>query len=97
MIADVDIEREDDGARGRYVIRLPGDAEAELTYGRRGESTLVADHTYVPPEFRGRGLAEKLVGALIGDARREGSKIVPLCSYVAAQFRRNRDWADLHA
>ena len=91
------VEREDGAARGRYVIRLPEGREAELTYGRQDATTLVADHTFVPPEMRGKGLAELLVERLIADARSEGNKIVPLCSYVALQFRRHPDWADLRA
>ena len=71
--------------------------EAELTYGHKDASTIVADHTFVPPSYRGHGLAEKLVNALIEDARRLGFKIVPLCSYVAAQVRRHPEWADLRA
>lgn len=92
-----DVEREDHGSSGRYVIRLPDDAEAELTYMRRADGTLVADHTYVPPRFRGNNIAEKLVQRLIEDARGDMTKILPLCSYVAAQFRRHPEWADLAA
>jgi uncharacterized protein len=97
MIEELQVEREDGETRGRYVIRLPGDLEAELTYGRRDGTTIVADHTYVPPEMRGHGLAEKLVARLMAEARSEGKTIVPLCSYVAAQFRRHPEWADLRA
>jgi predicted GNAT family acetyltransferase len=97
MIEDFVVERENDAAGGRYVVRLPGGAEAELTYGRRGTDVIVADHTYVPPSFRGRGIAELLVNRAIADARSEGIKVMPLCSYVAAQFRRHPEWADLRA
>lgn len=91
------VEREDSAAEGRYVVHLPGGAEAEMTYRRTAPGTITIDHTGVPPEFRNLGLAMKLVEAGIADARREGSKIVPLCSYVAAQFRRHPDWAPLLA
>ena len=91
------VEREDNAAEGRYVVHLPGGAEAEMTYRRTAPGTITIDHTGVPPEFRNLGLAMKLVEAGIADARREGSKIVPLCSYVAAQFRRHPDWAPLLA
>ena len=97
MIQDLEVEREDGAERGRYVIHLPEGLVAELTYGRRDGGVIVADHTFVPPSMRGHGLAEKLVDRLIGDARSEGNTILPLCSYVAAQFRRHSDWADLRA
>lgn len=92
---ELKIAREDDGMRGRYVVRLGAD-ESELTYGRRGD-VLVADHTLVPEAFRGRGIAEKLVKRLVSDAEAEGKKIEPVCSYVVLQFRRHPEWAHLHA
>ncbi len=91
------VEREDGAQRGRYVIRLPDGLEAEMTYGRRDDGVMIADHTYVPVSHRGHGLAELLMNAAITDARRLGFRILPVCSYVAAQFRRHPDWADLHA
>lgn len=96
MNTQIDITRETDGTSGRYVVRLD-DAEAEMTYRQRESGVLVFDHTLVPPAFRGTGIAAKLVHKGIEDARVEGNKIVPQCSYVAAQFRRHPEWADLLA
>ena len=47
--------------------------------------------------MRGQGVAQVLVEALVADAREQGFKIVPQCSYVEAQFRRHPEWADLLA
>ncbi|MCA1660841.1 MAG: N-acetyltransferase [Novosphingobium sp.] len=96
------ITRHDQGARGEYHAAVPGsEAIGRLTYQRRrsadGGDVLVADHTLVPPEIGGRGVAARLVEALVADAREEGNRIVPQCSYVEAMFRRHPQWADLRA
>lgn len=86
-----DVRRED----GRYVIALDA-GEAELVFHRSGERMIIT-HTEVPAALEGRGIAAVLVRAAIGDARAEGLKVVPRCSYVAAQFRRHPAWSDLLA
>jgi predicted GNAT family acetyltransferase len=96
-MADHIVEREDAPGHGRYVIALPGGLEAEMTYRRISESVIAIEHTYSPPEFRGQNIASLLVQRAVADARREGTKILPVCSYVVAQFRRHPEWADLHA
>ncbi len=98
----VTISRETQGERGRYVARTAdSQAEAELTWYRDGEAqddeVRVADHTFTPPALRGRGIAKELVEALIADAREEGFRIVPACSYVAQAFRDHPEWSDLKA
>lgn len=91
------IIRHDSGDHGEYRATVPGSVViGRLTYQRRGD-TLVADHTLVPPEIGGKGVAARLVEALIADARRDGTKIVPQCSYVEAAFRRHPEWAELRA
>lgn len=55
------------------------------------------DHTFTPPKFRGRSIAFRLMERSIADARREGLRIRPFCSYAVAQFRRHPDWADVLA
>lgn len=89
------ITREEGPTRGRYVIRLAPGAEAEMTYRKAGSGPMIIDHTGVPPEFEGRGIALRLVKAAIADARQEGFRITPVCSYVVAQFRRHPEWAVL--
>lgn len=102
---NLEIARLDQGRAGEYHARLPGsDAVARLTWvtrgpaGQAGEAPVrVIEHTLVPREFEGRGIAGRLVAALIEDARAEGFRIEPQCSYVAAQFRRHPEWGDLLA
>lgn len=93
--------RLDQGQAGEYQIRVAGVATpARLTWTMHsdaGGTVRVAEHTLVPRELEGRGLAGQLVRALIADAREQGFRIAPQCSYVAAQFARHPDWADLRA
>lgn len=94
---DIAITHLDQGACGEYHARVEGsDAIGRLTYQRQGD-TVIADHTLVPTEIGGRGVAAELVKALVADARKFGFRIVPQCSYVEAAFRRHPEWADLRA
>lgn len=82
----------------RYLYQ--GGAEmppAELTGTVSGPHIWSANHTGVPPAYRGQGIALALVKALVADARRAGAKILPRCSYVAAQFVKHPEWAELLA
>ena len=93
----VTVTRHDAGATGEYHAAVEGSsAIGRLTYVRRGD-VLVAEHTLVPPAIGGRGVAGKLVEALMADARAEGFRVDPQCSYVDAAFRKHPEWADLRA
>lgn len=97
----LDIVRLDQGRAGEYHAHVPGHGQVgRLTWvlhdGAEGP-VRVAEHTIVPRELEGRGIAGKLVDALIADARTHGFRIEPQCAYVAAQFRRHPEWADLLA
>ena len=58
---------------------------------------MIFTHTFVPPELRGRGIAEKLVRPALGWARAEKRRVVPACSYVATFIERNSEVKDLLA
>jgi len=93
----IEITRSDETTHGAYYAQLPGAGRpAELTWTARG-GVRFADHTYVPQEARGKGVAMKLVEALVQDARDQGFQIEPVCSYVEAAFRRHPAWADVRA
>jgi uncharacterized protein len=95
-MATIDIEREATPHGGRYTARIAGvDGEGELTFTQLGPTRISADHTLSPESMRGMGVAKALVDRLVADARAEGLKIVPVCSYVKAQALRHPDWADV--
>ena len=96
-IAEMEIERRDRVTHGDYIVKLEdAGSQAKLSWTDRG-GVRHAEHTFVPTEARGKGIAEKLVKALVSDAREQGFKIAPDCSYVERYFDRHKDLADLRA
>jgi len=91
------VERKEDDFGGRYFIRLAADAEAEMTYRRTGDHVIAVDHTFTPPAFRGRNIAQQLMEKLVADMGEEGTKVYPLCSFAVVQFRRHPEWSGLLA
>jgi|SRR5690349_15318030 predicted GNAT family acetyltransferase len=98
MANEKSIEKQVSGREGRYAGRMAGaEGEAELTFTIRSSSLISADHTEVPDSMRGTGMGLALVEHMIADARKSGMKIMPLCPYVAAQFKKHPDWQDVMA
>ncbi len=79
----------------RYELEIDGHLSV-AEYVSDG-SRLIFTHTMVPPELRGRGVAEKLVRAALEDVRSAGRHVVPQCSYVARFIERNVEFRDLLA
>lgn len=93
--AKTEIRLEDNGSKGRYVLASLDGVEAELTFTKVGKSQLILDHTEVPDAFRGQGIGVKLVERAVEDARASGVKIIPLCPFANAQFKRHPEWQDV--
>ena len=51
----------------------------------------VIPHTEVDPAYGGQGIARRLIEEIIAAARREGRKIVPVCSYAAKMMLQRKD------
>ena len=93
----VTITRHGQGTRGEYQARVEGiDAVGRLIWTER-DGVRSADSTQVPEAIGGRGIAGRLVEALMADARTQGFKVRPACSYVEKAFDRHPEWADLRA
>lgn len=90
-----DIRVEELGGRGRYLRDTPDGQETYLTFQRDSPTRMSITYSFVPPAWRGRGLAAALVERAVEDARAGGYLIRPLCGYVAAEFRRHKDWQDV--
>lgn len=95
MSETFDIRLEEGDSKGRYVVDAPDGSVAEMTFTKVGARQLIIDHTGVPDAFRGKGVGAALVARAVADFRAQGKKVMPLCPFAAAQFRRHPEWADL--
>ncbi|HJW76742.1 MAG TPA: GNAT family N-acetyltransferase [Thermoleophilia bacterium] len=82
--------------QSRFEIHV-GDALAGLTEYRDEPGRRVFTHTEIDPLFSGRGLGTRLIGFALGETRREGLRVVPVCSFVAAFVERHPEYRDLVA
>lgn len=90
----IEITLEETDTKGRYSTTVDGH-EAEMTYSRAGDATIIIDHTFVPDALRGRGIGEALVQRGVEDARAQGRSIIPLCPFAKAQIERHSEWQDV--
>ena len=82
-----------DAIAGRFTADVNGhrcEADYQL---RHGVMHLV--HTAVPRALQGRGIAAALVDAALAEARRQGWRVRPVCSYVQTYMRRHPDTQNL--
>ncbi|MGX6977946.1 GNAT family N-acetyltransferase [Vagococcus elongatus] len=84
----------DETARVAFVDDA-GKLIGEITFELQGTDTLVLNHTGVDPEYRGQGIAGQLMDLAVEKARREGKKILPMCSYAVRAFEKNPDYGDV--
>jgi len=97
MSENITVTSQDQGGAGEYHARVEGhDAIGRLTWVKR-DGAHVAEHTIVPAQIGNRGVAARLVWAMVEDARAQGFRIRPVCSYVVAAFERHPEWADVRA
>ncbi len=78
-----------------YIGASETDFTAHITFKNGGNNVIIVDHTFVDPSLRGQGIAAKLMQRVIDMAREENLKIVPVCSYAVAAFKRNPDFQDV--
>lgn len=86
---------EHDASRGRFAVRVDG--QANVCDYRLAGGVMQIVHTGVHPSLEGRGIAAALVAAAVAHARAEGLRVLPLCSYVRSWLRRHPEHADLLA
>jgi predicted GNAT family acetyltransferase len=76
----------DNAAAGRFEMDQSG-LTVFADYRRIGDQ-LYIDHVEAPPALRGSGAASRLMEAVAQQARSEGLRIIPICSYAAAWLAR---------
>ena len=85
----------DEKGDGHFYAMDGGEQLGEMEVNISGDN-LTVYHTEVVPQAEGKGLAKKLLATMVDHARKNALKIIPLCPYVHAQFKRHPDeYADV--
>ncbi len=82
------------GEKGFYI----GDEDAPLAdikISRKENLAIVIEHTRVSETLKGQGIGGRLVEAVVELAKKEGLKILPLCSYARAYLQKKPEYKDL--
>lgn len=75
---------------------LPDGSKAFIRYSVEGKVMKLLE-TYTPPQFRGQGIAAKLMDYAVKMARESGYAVEPVCSYAIYYFLKNRHLRELLA
>ena len=80
---------------GAFVVREDGERIAEMVIAV-DEKNLTVYHTEVSQKAEGKGLGKELLSAMVDHARKNGLKVIALCPFVHAQFKRHPEqYADI--
>ena len=81
------------GAAKRFEISVDGRI-AFSKYLLAGEKIII-EHTEVPIELEGKGIASRIVHAALDYARAQKLKVMPLCPFTAGFIHRHPEYQNL--
>lgn len=84
-----------DTQKQKFYVVVDG-LESHLEYIKTN-NVLNLNHTFVPNELRGNGIAAQLVEAALAYVKANELKIIPSCWYVAGYIRKHKEYEDLVA
>ena len=93
-MATIKLELNDNG-RGNFLLMEGAEQLGEMEISIKGDN-LTVYHTEVLPKAEGKGYAKMLLDTMVDYVRKNGLKVIPLCPYVHAQFKRHpEEYADI--
>src|SRR5258706_6403823 len=78
----------DVNGKGAFVIEHEEERLAEMVIAI-DEQNLTVYHTEVSEKLKGQGVASKLLSTMVDYARKHQLKVIALCPFVNAQFKRH--------
>ena len=83
------------GKKGMFFVEQEGNILAEMVYSMPSEEKMIIEHTEVSDELKGQHVGNQLVQTAVEYARAHTIKIVPLCTFANAVFKRKPEYADV--
>lgn len=89
------IQQKQNGAKGSFYIAEADRILAEMVYTMPSADKMIIEHTEVSDELRGKNIGYQLVNHLVEYARTNHLKIIPLCPFTNAVFKKKPEYADV--
>ena len=89
------IQHKKTGTKGMFFAELDGNILAEMVYTQPAVNKLIIEHTEVSDELRGQKVGNQLVAAAVDYARKQDIKIIPLCPFANAVFKKTPEYRDV--
>ncbi len=91
----LEVKQNNRETKGEFVATFDGKKAGLMTYSWAGDDKFIIDHTEVEPEFNGKGVGKELVYKAVEFARENNLKIIPLCPFATATFKKNEEIRDV--
>jgi uncharacterized protein len=83
--------------KGMFFVEIDGNILAEMIYTMPSAEKMIIEHTEVSEELRGKNVGYQLVHTAVEYARTHHIKIIPLCPFANAVFKKKTEYADVLA
>lgn len=81
--------------KGYAIAEEDNVTAGKMTYSIPSSDFIIIDHTEVDHAFKGQGIGKQLLYKIIEMAREKNIKILPLCPYANAQFKKIKEIQDV--
>ncbi|PNY82579.1 GNAT family N-acetyltransferase [Deinococcus koreensis] len=78
----------------RFELQIGGKVAGIAEYRPAGPAVMFT-HTEIMEGHEGQGLGSRLVEYALGEVRKRGQQVVPMCPFVASYIREHREFVDL--
>ncbi len=93
----MEIKQQNNEKNGKFEAFIDGRQAGEMTYTWAGEDKFIIDHTGVEEAYNGLGVGKNLLHAVVEFARKENKKVIPLCPFASAMFKKHAELQDVLA
>jgi len=91
----MEIVLKEQDAKGAAIAMVDEKKAGAMTYSIAGEELIIIDHTEVAPEYNGLSLGKHMLYKIVEMARAKNIKIIPLCPFASAMFKKTEDIQDV--
>ena len=89
------IQNKISGTKGMFFVEFDGNILAEMVYSMPSPEKMIIEHTEVSDELKGKNVGYQLVHTAVEYARTHNIKIVPMCPFANAVFKKKPEYADV--